>query len=236
MSKIYLANILIVFFPLACASTTPAPGAAYAPKTTLALMTPRCTSPGVCACREPEGEGQREEKITPGQKRFEFRLPQTTSAIWVEIEGQGVYYKPSEKVLPSCFYLDLPAGEHRVTLHGERRDRDIGLQTALAINEYGPKDGPHWYHALDFVCGSQTTRCTKDGMEAWIAWQRKQPRGVLDPCGSTMLRGVTSSGTREERLSSEYVEFTLRFVLKVYAFETYQAPRSPECKAPVKNR
>src|SRR5512139_1983960 len=83
-----------------------APAAAYPPTTTATLTAPRCQGGGgFCTCRSLEsGEGQSEESIPPGQKRFELRLQRTTSAIWVEVEGRGVYYKPPVRLEPVCFY------------------------------------------------------------------------------------------------------------------------------------
>jgi hypothetical protein len=250
LSAIALAPLLIL-----CTSCPKpaAPAAAYPPTTTATLTAPRCQGGGelrllapsgrsaveaqFCACRSLEsGEGQGEESIPAGQKRFELRLQRTTSAIWVEVEGRGVYYKPPERLETVCFYVDLPPGEHRVTVHSEGRDADVGLQTGLQIFEHGVKDGPHWYRSVDLICGSQANRCTKEAVEQWLTFQRGLPRGVLDPCGSTMIRGVTVGGNRAQRQDIEYADLTVRFRMKIYAFETYRTPGSPECRAPVKNR
>jgi hypothetical protein len=199
-------------------------------KTTLVTASARCRG-GSCECRTLDSdEGQAEEGIPSGQKRFEFRLPRTTSAVWVTVEGKGVFYKPPEDVQPACFYLDLGPGEHKVAVHSERRDVEVGLQTGLAVSEYGPKVSAHWYRSLDFVCGGGN-KCTKEAMESWVVAQRQLPRGILDPCGSTLIRGVTFGGAREERLLPEYVDLDLRFSMKVYGFETRRSPGSPECRA-----
>jgi hypothetical protein len=226
---------LVLIAVTACPPQNIPTAATYAPKTTLALTSSRCGG-GRCRCRSLESnEGQTEEQIPPGHKRFELRLPRTTSAIWVEVEGKGVYYKPPEQVLPSCFYVDLTTGEHRLTLHAEKRDPEVGLQAALTIYEHGAKDGPHWYRSLDFLCGG-TNKCTKSGMESYVAFQRGLPRGVLDPCGSVMIRGVSVAGSRADKQDPEYLELTLRLRMKIYGFETYRTPNSQECRAPVKNR
>jgi hypothetical protein len=182
------------------------------------------------------GEGQAEEGIAPGHKRFEFRLPRTPSPIWVAVEGKGVFYKPPESLAPSCFYLDLTPGEHRVNLRGEKRDPEVGLQAGLEIYEHGPKSGPYWYRVFDFVCGGNANRCTKGAAQSWVEFQRKLPRGVLDPCSSTMIRGVGVDGVREERLLTDFLDLDLAFTLKIYGFEPYRSPGSPECKAPIRNR
>jgi hypothetical protein len=178
---------------------------------------------------------QSEENIPAGQKRFEFRLPKTTSKIWVSIEGKGQFYKPPEQQLETCFYIDLPQGEHRVTVHGEIGKAEIGLQTGLKIFEYGQKTELHWYRSLDYVCGG-LGQCTKEVIESWIDFQRKLPRGVLDPCGSTMIRGVSYQGERKERQLPEFESLTMNLTLKIYSFETYKSPGSKDCIAPIKNR
>lgn len=229
--------VLVAVLATSCPKQAPS-AAAYPPKSTAALTSPRCQGRGgFCACRSLEtGEGQAEEAIAAGQKRFELRLSRTSAAIWIEVEGRGVYYKPPERLEVVCFYVDLPPGEHRVTVHSELRDQEVGLQTGLQIFEHGPKDGPHWYRSLDLVCGSQANRCTKEAVEQWVTFQRRLPRGLLDPCGSTMIKGVTVGGSHSQRHDIEYADLTVRFRMKIYAFETHRAPNSPECKAPVRDR
>jgi len=221
---------------MSCAAQVAAPQASYPPQVTMALKGTRCSSATSCTCRPLDSDDdQAEEDIPPGHKRFEFRLPRTTSAIWVEVEGKGVFYKPPQRVPPQCFYVDLTPGGHRVTVHSEVGDQEVGLQTGLAINEYGAKVGHSWYRSFDFVCGG-LNKCTKAGIQAWRGFQAKLPRGVLDPCGSTMIQGVSFGGTRAQHLDTEYTDLTLKLTVKVYEFEPYRSPGSPECKAPVKNR
>lgn len=218
----------------ACPASQPA-SPAYAPKTTLELSTPRCKGQS-CRCRALESdEEQGEEGIRPGHKRFEFRLPRTTSALWVEIQGKGQFHKAAEQMAPACFYVDLPVGATSVVMHSERVDTDVGLQTGLVVNEYGPKDGPHWYRTFEFACGGMN-RCTKAGMAAWVEFQRKLPRGALNACGSTKVQNVTVTGAREHKGELEYLDMTVRFVLNVYDFETYKAPESDECRVPAESR
>jgi hypothetical protein len=225
-------SLIIVLGAAGCpsAATHDAPLDKFPPQTTLASGSARCKG-GTCECRPLEGEGQAEEGITAGHKRFELRLPKTTSAIWVSITGKGVFYKPPEVVQPACFYVDLAPGEHTLIVHSERKDVEVGLQTGLKIYEHGTKG---WYRSLDFVCGSNE-KCAKPAMDAWVGFQKSQPRGVLDACGSTMIRHVTFRGMREERALPEYTELDVHMLVKVYAFETFRAPGSPDCRAPVKN-
>jgi hypothetical protein len=229
----------LALLPLAALLGCPPPpkaGPGFPPQTTLRSSSARCPDGKSCQCRAEGGEGQGEEKIPAGHKRFEFRLPRTPNAIWVSVEGRGVYYKAPEALAPQCFYVDLIQGEHRVVVRSERRDVEVGLQTGLVVFEHGAKHGPAWYRTLDFVCGGNANRCTKGAMESWVAFQRKLPRGVLDPCGSTMIRDVSAGGARDERLLTDYRELDLSFALKVYGFEPRFSPGSAECRAPAKNR
>jgi len=235
--RVHRLLLIVILGAAGCPSSTTsseAPAVRFPPQTTMASVSARCRG-GACECRPLEGgEGQAEESIPAGHKRFELRLPKTTSALWVSVPGKGVFYKPPELVQPACFYLDLPPGEHTLTLHGERKDVEVGLQTGLKIYEHGPK-GPYWYRSLDFVCGA-LDKCTKPAMESWVSAQKQLPRGVLDACGSTMIRHVTFRGTREEKALPEYTELDVHMLMRVYAFETFRAPGAPDCRAPAKNR
>lgn len=220
--------VILVALLSACAETTP-PSPSYPPTTTLSMPKSRCADGASCTCRPLDsGEGQGEEQIPAGHKRFELRLPRSTSAIWVAVKGVGHYYKPAEKVLPSCFYLDLPVGEHQITVQSNETDPDVGLQTGLTISEYGPKDGPHWYRSFDFACGGQN-RCTKKGVKAWIDFQRGLHKGVLNRCGSVKVRDVNVTGSQEMKGELEYKELTLRFTMQIYEFEPYEDPQNPRC-------
>ncbi|MCB9555845.1 MAG: hypothetical protein H6707_07040 [Deltaproteobacteria bacterium] len=194
----------------------------------------RCAQ-GRCRCRSLGGDGdQSEASLTPGHKRYEFRLARSTSANWVKVGKLGTFYKAPQN-LEACFYVDLPIGEHPITLIGESADRETGLQLGLTIYEYGAKEGPHWYRVANIPCG-HLGRCERDEIERWATFQRSLPRGVLDPCGSTMIRRARYAGQRAGRGLEDYQSLTVKFSVKVYAFETYQKPNSPACRAPSKNR
>lgn len=214
------------------------PKASFAAKTTIRLATGRCKGQ-TCACRSlASNDTAKELGIPTGYKRFELRLPKTPSSLWVSIDHWGVYYKAPNQLAPQCFYVDLDPGRHRVTLHGENRDLEVGLQTGLTIYEYGePRDGgPGWYRSFHFACGVGASSCTKDELIDFRAAQQKLPRGVLDYCGSVMVKGVSFGGTRAQKGDTTYRDMTLRFSLQVYEFEPHWPPRSPKCKRPTKNR
>lgn len=218
-----------------CAGKTLPTLPSFAPKTTLKLAAERCKD-GVCRCRG--AEATKEKGIPAGHKRFELRIPRSTAALWVKVGARGVYYKPPTTVHPQCLYVDLAPGRHRFTVYGERRDPEVGLQLGLTMNEYGePKDGgPGWYRSFHMTCGIGASPCSRDEMTIWRAFVRKLPRGVLDPCGSVMLKGATFGGTRAEKGDDQYTKAVVRFGLKVYKFAPHHPPGSPACKSPTKNR
>jgi len=208
----------------------------FAPRTTLTLDSSRCS--GVrCSCLplEPD-EIKAESDIGQGRKRFEFRLARTTSKVWVKVADRGVFYKPASEIDPVCFYVDLPTGEHPVTLTGEVGDPELGLQLGMTVHEYGDKVGPNWYKTFRFVCGTGASTCSVDELEAWKAFQRRLPKGVLDPCGSVRVQGVAVEGRRAGRHDAKYESLALRLRLNVYEFQPYHRPGSPKCKGPTSNR
>lgn len=208
----------------------------YPPRTTLTLA----ASPGCaghrCRCRPLEGEQLAEENIAPGTKRFELRLPRSTSDIWVEVEGRGVLFKPGALADPACAYVDLAPGKHRVVVRAENRDAEVGLQAGLTVSEYGTAAGPGWYRSFHLACGHAASRCTRAELSSWRAFQARLPRGVLDPCGSVMVKNVAFGGRRAERLDREYQDMTVRFTLQVYEFAPHHPPASERCRGPIKNR
>lgn len=227
---------VVVLLLVGCSRTAPPP-ASFPPQTTLALAASPSCRQGRCACRHLDADEAREEpQIPAGRKRFELRLPRSTSAIWVEVKGRGVYYKPGSEVDPACVYIDLPPGRHDVLVHAENRDREVGLQTGLTVYEYARVDRPGWYRSFHLACGHAGSRCTVEGLEAWKAFQARQPRGVLDPCGSVMVKNVSVGGTRAGRHDREYQDLTVRFSLSVYEFTPYRPPGSAECSGPIRNR
>lgn len=216
-----------------CPEATPS-APTYPPTTTLAAAaSARCAAKGSCSCRSLEvnetAEAAVEQAVPAGHKRFELRLPRSTSAIWVAVNDRGHYYKPPEKVPPQCFYIDLPLGEHIITIRSDKKDPEVGLQTGLTIREYGFKEKPHWYRSFDFVCGGMN-RCTKKGLRAWLDFQRKLPKGVLNRCGSVKIKGVGATGTLEQKQDLEYQDLTVTFKLLIYKFEPFQDPDHPRCR------
>ena len=190
----------------------------------------RCTNQE-CTCRSLDSDSnQEEESIAPGRKRFEFRLPRSTSAIWVLVDDKR-YFKPTSSIAPSCFYLDLTPGVHKVKLLAEHGDPEIGLQAGLTVYEHGPKLGPYWYRVLHFTCGNGANRCTAHRLAAWSDMQRALPKGALNRCSSTRVRRVRFSGSRlPDYAHPTYQRLVLALELKVYNFEPYRQPDDSSCR------
>lgn len=220
----------------ACPAPQTLPAPDYPTKSTISLAnSPRCSG-GRCTCRGVTDEA--EQGIPAGRKRFELRLPRSTSQIWVEVAGQGVYYKEAEKVDPHCVYVDLAPGQHQITIHAVGGDPEVGLQSGLTVHEYAKPEGlgPHWYRSFHFACGHAASPCTDEELQSWVRTQRQLPRGVLDPCGSVRALGARTGGSRTRKNDAVYRDLTLAFTLKVYRFAPYRRPGSPKCKGPSKNR
>ena len=174
-------------------------------------------------------------QLPMGNKRFELRLPRSSSELWLEVIGAGVYHKPGSVLEPQCAYVDLAPGTHRIVLHGKRRDLEVGLQTGLTVYEYAKgAAAARWYEALRFSCGGLGA-CTSQHMAAFSAAQRRRPRGVIDRCGSVLIRELRYVGVLDAEQPSRYSELTLRFALKVYAFEPHRAPAAPDCDSAVED-
>lgn len=227
---------LVVLLASGCPSPDTLPTPNYAPKSTIAFAASARCSGKTCRCRPLTPE--LEKGIPAGKKRFELRLPRSTSEIWVEVAGHGVYYKAAEKVDPQCVYLDLPPGQHRITVHAQGGDPEVGLQSGLTIHEYAKPEGlgPSWYRSFHFACGKDASPCTDLELQSWARFRRKLPRGVLDPCGSVRALGARSAGRRTRKNDEVYRDLTLAFTLKVYRFKPYRRSGSPKCKGPSKNR
>lgn len=223
-----LAGLAAVLCGTSCASssTSMAIPARPAEKTTI-----QATRKG---CRRLD-DNAAESGIAAGLKRFEFRLPRTTSAVWVAIEGKGVFFKSYDELLPRCFALDLPSGETRVAVYAETRnvtrDEQVGLQVGLDVWEYAaPREhGPSRYHTFKYRCGLGASPCTRQELDEWLAHQRALDRGLLAPCGSVQIKQVISQGQRVEKGSQRFKDLAVSFIMKVYAFEPHRRPGDPRC-------
>jgi hypothetical protein len=194
----------------------------------------RCSG-GVCTCRAVDDYGRSlgpafdEGAPAPGTKRFELRTGRGEDALTVTVERLGAFEKSLRSVEPSCAYVDLPPGKHRVTVHARAANEEAGQQPGLFIREYSAQKNS-WYDTFQFRCGSGSELCSLGHMEQFLAEAQKVPRGVWDPCGSVRVEGIRWDGGRGP--GSKLSELTLELVLEVYKFEPRFPHGAPTCKGP----
>jgi hypothetical protein len=198
-------------------------------ETPLATAGARCQG-GACTCREVDdyGRGDRsdESAIAPGHKRFEIRTGRGFDRVSVTVEGLGTLSKNTEQVDPSCGYVDLPPGRHRVHMHAVAAKREEGMVPALFINEFGAR-AKDWYQVFQFRCGGNQP-CVKDDLPLWAEGEGKKPRGIFDPCGSTRIEDMHWQVEHSPEVRVE--ELSLELVLNVYKFEPRFEHGAPKCK------
>jgi hypothetical protein len=181
----------------------------------------------VCTCR---GAGDQAESPPPeeGHKRFEIRLgagggPATLTSPTLGDFSSG----PGEE----CFYVDVvPGTTHEVTFLARERRPEEGVSPSLEIAEYGPK-GPWWYEVLAVKCDGPGGHCNRDAADAWSAELKTRKRGRIDPCGSSVVKGLkwdTTGGTGVRELGL-FADFKVTFTMEVKKFPTQFAPGSTEC-------
>ncbi|MEZ4366789.1 MAG: hypothetical protein R2939_10940 [Kofleriaceae bacterium] len=208
-------GMLGIAFAAACggATTGPTPppiGPVPAAATTAALVGPLCGG-AECQCRDPGAPDEGGAGLAPeGHKRYEVRVGPSEHPLWVTLDG-GVMYKSAERAT-ACFYVDLAPGEHALRL---RASNPSGVQAVVRVAEYGVATGS-WYRTFEFACGEGGV-CTSDGLDAQRARYQATHGGKHDPCGSTLVRGLTwdtSKMAPTEPASEVQVDLTLA----AYAF------------------
>jgi hypothetical protein len=221
-------RVLLLAMPLlaACGGSS-APGVQLTPPpepvTRATLSGPLCSTDR-CRCRAVDapadgGAGVPEQE---GLKRFELHVGPAPNPLWVTI-GDMVLYKSDERA-EDCFYVDLPAGRHPVTL---RASRPHGFSAQLDIHEYGATS-QSWYDTFSFSCGAPGT-CSYDALDAWKASKLKYTRGLHDPCGSTKVRGIAwNAGRAPDQLHPE--DLQLELTLEVYPFVPERPRGHAECR------
>jgi hypothetical protein len=183
-----------------------------APETKAVLAGPLCGTNGACTCRDETAaaDGGAGVPDQEGRKRFEFRLGPTDNDLWAIVDGM-VLYKSKERPT-DCFYVDLPSGDHEVTL---RASRPNGIQAALAISEYGVT-AKSWYKTLRFSCGVPGT-CSHDELDGVKADYKQFKAGKHDPCGSVRIKGVMwDTGKAPDQLHPE--DLVVKLTLDIYKF------------------
>jgi hypothetical protein len=219
--------------PSSAAGTSAAGGERAAVAGPLVTAGTRCPA-GACACRAIDTYGRStgpagfdEGAPAEGQKRFELRTGRGYEALTISVAGHGTLTKTGETVEPVCGYLDLPPGEHRVTIHARATKGEAeGMAPLVAIAEYAPETHD-WYDAFGWRCGSDAP-CRKVDLGEWMHRARiDHPRGIFDPCGSTRVQGIRWDIGH----AADYIveDLTLELTLKVYKFVP-RAPHGGKCK------
>lgn len=171
-----------------------------------------------CACTD---SATTQGEIPAGKKRFRVTLGPSQSELWAKVDGNTLY--KGVEGATSCFYLDLSAGEHTVTMHAKGRG---GFGARMQISELGTKS-PNWYESFEFRCGAPGL-CDRASLRSWKEQISKVDAGKHAPCGSVRISGIDwTEGRMPDNLHAE--NFFLQATMKVYTFEPKHAPGSAEC-------
>ena len=172
-----------------------------------------------CKCRSgADDAGEPPE----GHKRYEVRL-KSAQQLWATV-GANHLYKNAEAP-EACFYVDLPTGDTPVEL---RASDPNGVSAEWTISEYGSK-AKTWYDTFRFECGNPGV-CSFEEIDSRKAELSNMTRGLLDPCGSTKLKGV-SWDTGKAPDNQHPSELLVRLTLDVYKFLPTKA-HGEECAKP----
>lgn len=191
------------------------------PMTRATLVGPLCMAE-VCTCRDPDvpGDGGAGDP-EGGVKRFEIRVGPSPHALWVTVDDMVLY--KSEARAEDCFYVDLPAGDHPVTL---RAHHPGGISAAVSISEYAPAT-TSWYETYRFSCGVPGA-CAHDELDDYKASLARYPRGIHDPCGSVKVKGLTwDTGVAPDQLHPD--DLALGLTLDLYDFAPKKPHGDPSC-------
>ena len=206
--------------------TTDAPVVTMQPppasKTTATLVGGLCTENG-CTCRDPQAAGDGGVGVTDvaGRKRFEIHLGPSQHQLWATIDGD-VLYKSAEHA-DACFYVDLPSGEHPMTM---RASESSGVQAAISVSEFGPK-ASSWYHTFSFTCGSPGV-CDRVELDEQRQSFEQVAHGQYDSCGSTKIKGLGwNFGSPPD--GAHPSDLQVDFRLSIYKFTPVTASGSPGC-------
>lgn len=180
------------------------------------LAGPLCNG-AQCTCRnlDASDDGGAGVPADPARKRFEIRLT-SPRELWATI-GTTRLYKNADPP-EACFYVDLPSGENSVELRASDKD---GATGQWAIRELGTQTRS-FYDTFIFRCGGDAGVCSFDELDEQKKKFSALTQHVLDPCGSTKLKGIEWSHSKAPDASHPTdVVVTLR--LDVYRF----APSKP---------
>lgn len=210
---VWAGSICLTIFACAGASKSaisfaPVP----APATQATLVGPLCEG-ARCACKQADdGAGA---PATTDRKRFEIKLGPADGELWATVDDMILYKSPERAI--ECFYVDLSIGKHPLTMRASRKN---GIEANLAVSELGVA-GPFWYETFAFGCGGPGP-CGFDELDSERARIDAIKKNLMDPCGSTKLRGIGwKTGTAPDKEHPEDLEVSV--TLDVYEF----APTHP---------
>jgi hypothetical protein len=159
-----------------------------------------------------------------GLKRFRVELGPSESQIWATI-NKNVLYKGVERAR-ACFYIDLPSGEHPITL---RATGEAGFGAGLRMSEVGGESdgGPWFYESFNFNCGAPGL-CSKQALRDWRESISHVSAGKHAPCGSVRILGIDwTTGRVPDMLHPE--DFLLEATMKIYKFLPHNPPGTESC-------
>lgn len=232
MTRTRLTSIALLLGACSTNSTAIKPSSTW-DKTPIRTAGARCSG-GACTCRPVDNYGNSKEvnfdegAPAAGLKRFELRTGRGYDAATIAVEGMGVFEKSTTSPEPSCAYLDLLPGKHRVTIHARAANAEAGQEPALFVREYSP-ERKSWYDTFQFRCGGDDV-CSLGHMEQFLEEAQKKPRGIWDPCGSVRVEGVKWDGGRGP--GAKLAELTVELTLEVYKFEPRFPHGAHSCKGP----
>ena len=186
-------------------------------RTTGTLAGPLCQYDH-CTC----ADAQHDPGVPDGtRKRFEFRLS-SAQQLWLTLPGDTVLYKNVEQT-EACFYVDLAAGQHKLSLRASNKD---GVSAQLDVHEIGTKT-KSVYDTFRFECGNPGV-CSFEELDALKATYATVKRGLHDACGSTRIKnigwdhGKAPDGTHPS-------ELVVRATLDVYKFAPWKKSGDETC-------
>jgi hypothetical protein len=209
----------------AAAAAAPAPNVAGAVRANLGGG--RCQG-ATCTCRNANNFAAESPAPDEAHKRFEIRIGAGGGEATLSSPTLGDFTSgPGE----ACFYVDVvPGTTHDLTFVAREARKEEGVSPTLQIAEYGPK-GPWWYDVLDVKCEGPGAHCNREAADAWSAELKTRKRGRIDPCGSSVVKGLkwdTTGGTGVRELGL-FADFKVTFAMEVKKFPTQFKPGSTEC-------
>jgi len=231
---------LVFVVALAACASGPSSTPTAKPAGPLVTAGTRCAG-GECRCRAVDNAGEPAEPTATdkgedpegapaaGQKRFELRTGRGLDPISITVDGRGTLNKSTERPEPSCGYIDLPPGQHRVVVRARAANVEAGMEPAFFVYEWSGAM-KSWYRTFAFRCGGDGM-CAEGHLEDWAKTVRATPRGLFDPCGSTKVQGMKWTGQKAPR-GPTMAEVEVEFTLNVYPFEPRFPHGAPKCKGP----